>query len=284
MSEAKSTVEALTTTRVPTENDDHSNSVRNGLLCAFAVAVCVLIANPAVNMPYLDEFSYAKTALDFARTGHIVYNGWATAMLGWQIPWGALFIKIFGFSFTVVRFSMLPIAMVTVYLFHQILRRFGINPGNAILGRLDNGTFASFLPWRRAYMTDVRDCSSSWFASTCVSVQSPQNDQSRCYVAMFCNGSQRGWRHGAPDRVAWGACYGAIDGMGTARTSRHEGRRGSPVDMRLRWRTGAPLFNQQPYAVPTHVLSGSIWYNQQPYSVPTHILPGSMKIRDVCPY
>ncbi len=155
MSEAKSTVEALTTTRVPTENDERSDSIRNGLLCALAVAVCVLIANPVVNMPYIDEFSYAKTALEFARTGHIVYNGWATAMLGWQIPWGALFIKIFGFSFTVVRFSMLPIAMVTVYLFHQILRRFGINPGNAVLGALTMALSPLFLPLAASYMTDV---------------------------------------------------------------------------------------------------------------------------------
>ena len=155
MSEAKSTVGELTTRRVPTENDERSYSVRNGLLCAFAVAVCVLIANPAANMPYLDEFSYAKTALDFVRTGHIVYNGWATAMLGWQIPWGALFIKLFGFSFTVLRFSMLPIAMVTVYLFHLILRRFGINPGNAVLGALTLALSPLFLPMEASYMTDV---------------------------------------------------------------------------------------------------------------------------------
>ncbi len=87
MSEAKSTVEALTTTRIPTENDERSDSMRNGLLCALAVAVCVLIANPVVNMPYIDEFFRTpRRTLDFARTGHIVYNGWATAMLGWQIP------------------------------------------------------------------------------------------------------------------------------------------------------------------------------------------------------
>ena len=72
-------------------------------------------------MPFSDEFSYDKTALEFARTGHILYNGWATAMLGWLIPWGALFIKVFGFSFTGMRLSMLPIDAATVYLFHQIL-------------------------------------------------------------------------------------------------------------------------------------------------------------------
>jgi hypothetical protein len=71
------------------------------------------------------------------------------------VPWGALFIKLFGFSFTAVRFSMLPIAMASVYLFHQILRRFGINPENAVLGALALGLSPLFLPLAATYMTDV---------------------------------------------------------------------------------------------------------------------------------
>ena len=116
MNEAKSTTETLTTTRVSAESNERSHSMRNGLFCALVIAAAVLITNPVANMPFSDEFSYDKTALEFARTGHIIYNGWATAMLGWLIPWGALFIKRFGFSFNVMRFSMLPIAMATVYL------------------------------------------------------------------------------------------------------------------------------------------------------------------------
>src|SRR6185437_4578835 len=115
---------------------ENSHSPRNALFCVFTVLVCALLTNPVANMPFSDEFSYDKTALQFAHTGHIFYNGWATAMLGWLIPWGALFIKIFGFSFTVMRLSMLPIDAAAVYLFHQILRRFGINPRNAIFGTL----------------------------------------------------------------------------------------------------------------------------------------------------
>jgi hypothetical protein len=38
-------------------------------------------------MGFADDFSYIKTALVYAQTGHFVYNGWATAMFGWQIPW-----------------------------------------------------------------------------------------------------------------------------------------------------------------------------------------------------
>ncbi len=106
-------------------------------------------------MPFVDDFSYTKTALEFARTGHFVYNGWATAMLGWLVPWGALFIKLFGFSFNVMRLSMLPIDLAAVYLFHDILRRFGINPANAVLGALTMALSPLFLPLAATYMTDI---------------------------------------------------------------------------------------------------------------------------------
>ena len=95
-----------------------SRTARNGLVCALVVAGCI------------------KTAQVFAQTGHFAYNGWTAPMLGWQAIWGALFIKVFGFSFTVVRLSILPIAMATVLLFHAILLRFGINERNAALGAL----------------------------------------------------------------------------------------------------------------------------------------------------
>jgi hypothetical protein len=126
MQKTKNTAETPIATRVLVESDSHSNSTRDALVCALVVAVCVLIIYPVADMPYGDDFSYTKTALDFERTGHILYNGWATAMLGWMVPWGAFFIRLFGFSFTAVRLSMLPLAMATVYLLHQISRRFRV--------------------------------------------------------------------------------------------------------------------------------------------------------------
>ncbi len=99
------------------------------------------------------------------------------------------FIKIFGFSFTVVRFSMLPIAMVTVYLFHQILRRFGINPGNAVLGALTLALSPMFLPLAASFMTDVPGLLVIliWVYSIVSACSRGTNGSSRCYVAMFRN-------------------------------------------------------------------------------------------------
>lgn len=139
----------------PARGHSHLNGTRNGLICAVVVAACLWVTYPIDQMGFIDDWSYAKTALVFAQTGHFVYNGWATAMLGWQIVLGALCIKLFGFSFTVVRLSMLPVAMATIVLFHAVLVRFGVNARNAVLGTLVLGLSPIFIPLAVSYMTDV---------------------------------------------------------------------------------------------------------------------------------
>ena len=128
---------------------------RNGLICACLVAAGVLITYPVAEMGFQDDWSYIRTALEFARTGHFVFNGWATAMLGWMIPWGALFLKVFGFSFIAARLSMLPLAMATVYFFHATLVRFGIGPRNSVFGALTLGFSPVFFPMAASFMSDV---------------------------------------------------------------------------------------------------------------------------------
>jgi hypothetical protein len=122
-------------------------------------------------MGLMDDWSYIKTALVFSQTRNIVYNGWATAMLGWAIPWGALFIRLFGFSFTTVRLSTLPLALGSVFLFHASLRRFAVTPRNAILGALTLGLSPLFLPLAASYMTDVAGLFCICYVSTCVREQ-----------------------------------------------------------------------------------------------------------------
>jgi hypothetical protein len=134
--------------------DKRAHAVRNGLLCAFAFLLCTLIAQPFVRMGFMDDWSYIWSARAFAQTGHFAYV-WSSPILGWQILWGALFIKLFGFSFTVLRMSMLPVAMLSIFIFHAILLRFGVTAQNAIIGALTFGLSPLFLPIAVSFMSDV---------------------------------------------------------------------------------------------------------------------------------
>jgi hypothetical protein len=128
---------------------------RNAWLCALLMIVCVVVAYPVAEIGFIDDWSYVRTAQLYAQTGHMVYNGWSTAMLGWQILWGALFIKLLGFSFTALRISMLPLAALTVYLFNRILARCGVNPRNAVIGTLTFALCPLFIALTASYMSDI---------------------------------------------------------------------------------------------------------------------------------
>jgi hypothetical protein len=128
---------------------------RDGILCALLMAACLLLAHPFVEMGFVDDWSYIKTTQIFFQTGHFVYNGWATSALGWQVLWGALFAKLLGFSFVHVRLSTLPITAASVYLFHQILLRFGVSRPYAVFGTLTLALSPVFLAMSASYMTDI---------------------------------------------------------------------------------------------------------------------------------
>ncbi len=243
--------------------DQHSHSTRNGLLCAVLVAACVLITNPTANMPFSDDFSYTRTALDFARTGHILYNGWATAMLGWQILWGALFIKLFGFSFIVMRLSMLPIAMASVYLFHQILRRFGINPPNAILGALTMGLSPLYLPMAASFMTDVPGV---FVILVCIYMcqRAVAARTDKAALIWLCSAMLVNVAGGTVRQIAW---LGALVMVpSTAWLLRK--RRGMKTAGVLIWLAGL-----------VGVLACMHWFSRQPYSVPQPVFGGPVHIK-----
>ncbi len=127
----------------------------DGLLCGCLTVLVILCSYPVAEMGFFDDWSYVKTAFEYARTGHFVYNGWGAMMLGWQVAWAALFIKAFGYSFTAVRASMLPIDLATVWLFHTILIRFSISRSGARFGALTLGLSPLFIPLGASFMTDI---------------------------------------------------------------------------------------------------------------------------------
>ena len=90
-----------------------------------------------------------------ALTGHISYSGGETPMLGWQLYFGALFIKLFGFSFTAVRFSTAVLAIGTAFLLQRIGMRAGLNSWNAALATLIFVLSPLYFPYAFTFMSDV---------------------------------------------------------------------------------------------------------------------------------
>lgn len=124
-------------------------------LCAAAVALCDLISRPFTTMSVCDDGPYIRVAHTFATTGHIVYNGWEATLMTSQLCVAAIFIKLFGFSFTSVRMSTLLLAMLTAFFLHRTLIRTGASTRNATLGTLTVATSPLFLMLSPTFMSDI---------------------------------------------------------------------------------------------------------------------------------
>ena len=123
--------------------------------CALALFAAILVAHPYAEVGISDDFSYIRVAQVLAQTGHIVYTGWATPVLGWQLYLAALFIKLFGFSFTVTRASIMFISVVTAFLCQRTFVRAGVNEWNASIGTLTLMLSPLLMPLEVTYMTDI---------------------------------------------------------------------------------------------------------------------------------
>jgi 4-amino-4-deoxy-L-arabinose transferase-like glycosyltransferase len=123
--------------------------------CALAVPFCLLLSHPFADMGMIDDAPYILVVKRLAETGHVVYNGWETAIFGWQFYLGAAFVKLFGYSFTTVRLSTVLLAMVIAFLLQRIMVRAGISERNACAGTLALVVSPLFLMISVTFMSDL---------------------------------------------------------------------------------------------------------------------------------
>jgi hypothetical protein len=123
--------------------------------CALIPVLCYLLIRPYAEFGICDDPLYIKDAQKLALTGRIVYSGAEGPMLGWQLYLGALLIKLFGFSFTAVRFSTVIEAMATAFLLQRTFLRAGINSRNATLATVIFVLSPLHFPYVYTFMSDV---------------------------------------------------------------------------------------------------------------------------------
>jgi hypothetical protein len=128
---------------------------RDAAIVAAMTVLATLTAWPFAATPFDDDASYALTVRQLLRTGHLTYNGWATAAsiahAYWALPW----VWAMGFSFDALRLSTLPLAGGAVALAHLLARRAGLRPSFAALAALTLGLSPLMLPLSASFMTDV---------------------------------------------------------------------------------------------------------------------------------
>lgn len=225
--------------------------------CSVALALAVLIVHPVAESGVMDDASFTRTAQIFASTGHVVYNAWAAMPIGWQLGVAAVFIKLFGFSFTVVRLSTLPVAMATIFLVHRICVRAGMNAQDATMATLSWGLSPLFLQMSMTFMTDV---SGVFVLVLCLyaCIRAAEAETDRAAILWVCFAIISNALGGTVRQTSWlGLLVMAPSALWLLR-----GRRGV-------LRAGIPALA----AGGAFMAYALHWWNVHPYSMPESLLP-----------
>ncbi len=172
------------------------------LLCALVLPICALFIRPRVETGIIDDWSYTRSAQILSLTGHIAYNGWATAMLGWQLYFGAALIKIFGFSFTVTRLGTLLLAMAVAALVQRTLVRMGLTTWNSVAATLVFVLSPVFLPLSLSFMSDMYGLAALIGCCYCC-VRALQAENEHRATAWVCAAAVVNALGGTARQIAW---------------------------------------------------------------------------------
>lgn len=232
------------------------------LCCALAVLLCELIARPYTTMGICDDGPYILMARTLATTGHFAYNGWATAMMGWQLYLGAAFIKLFGPSFTSVRMSTMLVAMALAFLFQRTLVRVDVSERNATIGTLALVLSPLYLMLSVSFMSDI----SGLFAIViCLygCLRALQAATSGATIGWLCFAVISNTICGTSRQIAWlGVLVMVPSALWLLRGRRQIVLAGAVADF-----TGV-LF----------IIGCLQWLKHQPYTIPEHLLPDTFLV------
>jgi hypothetical protein len=95
-----------------------------------------LLAYSPVEVPVIDDWTYAWSVEQFIETGELRTLEWSAHYPLTQILWGARFSHLWGFSFATLRVSSWVSASVGLRSLFLTLRELGITPVPASLGTL----------------------------------------------------------------------------------------------------------------------------------------------------
>jgi hypothetical protein len=236
--------------------DERCNQqVMPAILCATIFALCEVLSRPYAEMGVSDDWSYVRTAQLLEETGHIHYNGWATAMIGWQLYPAAALLKLLGFSFTAARLSTFLVAILTTFLIQRSFVRAGIDEQNATIGTLAIVLTPLYMALSATFMTDVQGLFAVviCFYSCLRALQARNSWMAAMWV---CCAALTNAVFGSSRQIAWlGVLVMVPCTLWLLRQHRRTLMAGSLatlagcafVALSMRW------FQQQPYSVPEHL-------------------------------
>jgi hypothetical protein len=114
-----------------------------------------LLVGARANVPVIDDWVYAWSVQHFLDTGRLQVLDISAFYPIAQVFWGALFARIAGFSFGVLRVSTLALSVLGCWAVYLTLRELGCQRRTSLLGALALALDPAYFALSFSFMTDV---------------------------------------------------------------------------------------------------------------------------------
>lgn len=137
---------------IDTNNIKNSNVI---LFLLFLWLIILALVNPIGNFPLGDDWAYAKPVKNYLDTGILRLTDWGSMTLVMHVFLGIIVSKIFGFSFTVLRFLTLIFSLFGSIGTYFFSKEAGIKKNISLLISILILFNPVYLSFSFSYMTDV---------------------------------------------------------------------------------------------------------------------------------
>lgn len=124
-------------------------------LVLLAYAALLLSADPRGGFPLNDDWSYAATARRLAEGGGFRPGSWTSFPLFTQALWGAAFVRLFGFSFEILRLSTVALGAAALLSAWWLARHLGASGWSAAVLAACLAVNPIFFSLSLTFMSDV---------------------------------------------------------------------------------------------------------------------------------
>ncbi len=92
------------------------------VLLLLSAAECIIY--PVGDFALNDDFAYARSVYIWDKTGEFQIGGWPAMSLFSHSLLGLFFVKLFGFSYTVLRFSNMALCLITLFFIYRFFLKY----------------------------------------------------------------------------------------------------------------------------------------------------------------
>ncbi|WAC03789.1 glycosyltransferase family 39 protein [Lacinutrix neustonica] len=124
-----------------------------GLLLLWLAIIAII--NPMGDFPLNDDWCYGKSVKTLREEGYLKLYNWGEMTLVGHVYWGYFFTKLFGFSFTVLRWSTLLMGFATILGIYELFKLARVSRWMNLFGTVLCMMNPIFLSLSFSFMTDV---------------------------------------------------------------------------------------------------------------------------------